>query len=43
MEDYLQWKLVVWSGPGPHWQGPGWADLPGYKGLVEDDGWPGCA
>jgi hypothetical protein len=36
-------QLVVGFGPGPHWQGPGLADLPGYSVLVEDDGWPVCA
>ena len=36
-------ELVVGFGPGPHWQGPGLADLPGYSVLVVDDGWPVCA
>ena len=34
---------MVGVGPGPHWQDPGSADLPGYSGLVEDDGWLVCA
>jgi hypothetical protein len=37
------WLLVVGFGPGPHWQGPGLADLPGYSVLVVGDGWPVCA
>jgi hypothetical protein len=36
-------QLVVGFGPGPHWQGPGLADLPGYSVLVVGDGWPVCA